>query len=91
MKNDPRILSPEEMRDRFADIRAIHDGSETPETIAKKWKGRGRPITVGQVKTYCSRLKSRIERGDNLDNLAENHTWSDIIWELHGLKKRGKP
>jgi hypothetical protein len=79
--NRPR-LSREEMHRRFTDIRAIHDGTETPETITQKWKARGMSISLRMVKRYYGYFKPRFESGDDLAELAENYTWSEIVWRL---------
>jgi hypothetical protein len=85
MSRNTLKLSQEEMGRRFDELFAIHNKTETCETIAEKWAARGRPITIRMVRKYYSEVKRRIERGDGLHDLhklAKNYGWSDIIWKL---------
>jgi len=86
MSRDTLRLSQEEMGRRFDELFAIHNKTETCETIAEKWAERkGKPLTAGQVQVCYRSVKRRIEHGDDLHDLhelAKNQGWSDIIWRL---------
>ncbi len=73
MSRGTHRLSQEEMDRRFDEPRAIHDVSETCETVAKKRADRkGKPLTAGMVQECYRLVKPRIERGVDLHELAKH-------------------
>jgi aryl-alcohol dehydrogenase-like predicted oxidoreductase len=90
MRQDKRMISQEEMLRRFAELRTVSVSANKTEALVQvklKWEERkGHSISLSMMQTYYSLLQPRFERGDDLAKLAEVHTWSDIIWSLHGAE-----
>ncbi|MFL5626574.1 MAG: hypothetical protein ACJ788_13380 [Ktedonobacteraceae bacterium] len=78
-------LTQEEMGRRFDELLAIPHGAKTDtfKSVAQKWAERertGKPLTVGMMRLYYSKITRLHKRGVNLHEKAKVYTWSQIIW-----------